>query len=254
MSSKKDFAAYLLGEGINYRSYDYMGSHRAENGYVFRVCAPDADRAFLVGDFNGWGDDIPLRRISASGIWEGFAHSHKIAAGDKYKYRIHKGDDVFYLPDPYSTHAATTPETASLIPCDDDYAWNDGGWMSFRKKYAFESYRLPMNVYGIHLASWKRYSDGAPLELDKLAAELAPYVKQMGYTHIELVPHRSAECFDDAFFSPESLYGVSGCLKAFVDHMHMAGIGVIFDLDMSRFFKNRYVYASYSGYTLVATK
>ena len=115
MATQKDIAAYLFHEGTNYNAHDYMGVHRESGGYVFRVWAPNADRVFLVGDFNEWSEDIPLHKVTLGGVWETAVFSKKISVGDKYKFKIYNGARVLYKADPYARVAGAPPETASLI-------------------------------------------------------------------------------------------------------------------------------------------
>ena len=253
VGSVKDIAAYLFHEGINYNSYDYLGVHQKDDGYVFRVWAPGAECVFLVGDFNSWGEDIPLVRITDGGIWEAFVGGDRVSSGHKYKYKIYRYGEALYKADPYCTCTAAPPETASLIPNECDYIWRDSGWLAFRKSVAPSYYSLPMNVYELHLGSWNRHGDGSPLGFDELARELAPYVKQMGYTHVEIMP--IAEYPNDAswgyqvcsYFSPTARYGSAEQFKGFVDSMHEAGIGVILDWVPAHFPKDSHGLVEFDG-------
>lgn len=249
----KDIAAYLFHGGINYKAYNYLGLHRNAGGYTFRVWAPGADEVRLVGDFNGWSDGLPLTRITDGGIWEIFVEDDSISLGDKYKYKIRRGERFIYKADPFCRHTPAPPETASLISDEKEYVWRDDGWLAFRKKMAPSYYSLPMNVYELHLGSWKRREDGSMLGYDELARELAPYVKQMGYTHVEIMP--IAEYPNDAswgyqtcsYFSPTARYGTAEQLKSFVDSMHEAGIGVILDWVPAHFPKDDHGLCEFDG-------
>lgn len=253
MRSKKDLAVCLFHEGMNYNAYDYMGVHKVRSGYVFRLWAPGADKVLLTGDFNDWGESIPLLKTTDGGIWETAVNGRTVSPGDKYKYKIYRGDKIYYKADPYATCTAPPPETASLIPDFEKYEWHDSGWMNFRKKTARDYYSLPMNVYELHLGSWNRHDYSTPLNYTELARELAPYVKQMGYTHIEIMP--IAEYPNDAswgyqacsYFSPTARYGSAKQFKCFVDSMHEAGIGVILDWVPAHFPKDSHGLYEFDG-------
>lgn len=249
-------AAYLFHEGSNFSSYDYLGAHKREDGYVFRVFAPRADRIFLTGDFNDWGDNIPLRKITADGIWETVVYGNRIRIGDRYKYKIHSCGRVVYKADPYAREAGRTPESASVIPSESGHVWRDGGWLEYRRLAKSEIAKRPLNVYELHLGSFMHKEDGGVLSYSELARELAPYVKQMGYTHVQLLP--LAEYCDDAsagyspccFFAPTSRYGGAEELCEFVDSMHEAGIGVILEWVPMRFSMDEHGLAAFDGEAL----
>lgn len=253
MRTQNEMAAYLFHEGTNYTSEDYLGVHKTGSGYVFRVFAPNAQKVFLVGDFNGWSEDTRLYKVSAGGVWETFVEGKKVAAQQRYKFKIYGNGAVCYRADPYARCTDKMPETASLIPSECEYSWKDGGWLAFRKKVAPEFYSLPMNVYEIHLGSWKRHEDGTPFSYTELARELAPYAKQMGYTHIQLMP--IAEYPYDAswgyqvcsFFAPTARYGSVNDFKSFIDSMHEAGLGVVLDFTMLAFPKDEHGLYRFDG-------
>jgi 1,4-alpha-glucan branching enzyme len=253
MEKINDMAEYLFHQGTNYRAYEYLGAHKTDDGYVFRVWAPNADRIFLAGDFNNWGEDAPLERISEGGIWEITLGNDRISAGNKYKYKIYGCGQVHFKADPYATEAGLPPETASVVPTQSEYEWRDGGWLAYRKKNAGKFYSLPMNIYELHMGSWKRHEDGTPFSYTELARELAPYVKQMGYTHIEMMPiteypfEGSWGYQVSSYFAPTSRYGTSDELKGFIDSMHEAGIGVILDWVPAHFPKDRFGLYEFDG-------
>ena len=253
MERKNDMASYLFHQGTNYFAYEYMGCHKIEGGYVFRVWAPNADCIFLTGDFNSWSESAPLSRITEGGIWEIELCDGSVKAGDKYKYKIYGCGQVHYKADPYAFFAETPPDTASVVCDPSEYAWKDDGWLKFRQKTATEFYSQPMNIYELHLGSWKRHEDGTPLSYVELARELAPYVKQMGYTHIELLPV-TEHPFDGSwgyqvtsYFAPTARYGSPDDFRAFVDKMHEAGIGVILDWVPAHFPKDRHGLFEFDG-------
>ena len=253
MERKNDIAPYLFHQGTNYSAYEYMGVHKTENGYVFRVWAPNADCIMLTGDFNGWEEGMPMSRITEGGIWAIEVKDGSVKDGDRYKYKIYGCGQVHYKADPYANAAELPPETASVVCTQSDYKWKDNGWLKFRKQKAGEFYRQPMNIYELHLGSWKRHEDGTPLSYVELARELAPYVKQMGYTHIELLPV-TEHPFDGSwgyqvtsYFAPTSRYGSPDEFRAFVDKMHEAGIGVILDWVPAHFPKDRHGLYEFDG-------
>ncbi len=253
MEQKNDIAPYLFHQGTNYSAYEYMGVHKTERGYVFRVWAPNADCVMLAGDFNDWSESLPMRRITEGGIWEIEVSDGSVKDGDKYKYKIYGCGQVHYKADPYANAAELPPETASVVYTKNDYKWKDKGWLDFRRSNAQDFYGKPMNIYELHLGSWKRHEDGTPLSYTELARELAPYVKQMGYTHIELLPV-TEHPYDGSwgyqvtsYFAPTSRYGTPDEFRAFVDKMHEAGIGVILDWVPAHFPKDRHGLYEFDG-------
>ncbi len=253
MAKVGDMAAYLFHQGTNYKAYDYLGVHKTEKGYVFRVWAPNAERIFVVGDFNEWLESHPMELVTKGGVWEAVLSEEMVRLGDKYKYKIYGGGKVVCKSDPYGIEAELPPDTASVIGNIDDYKWRDGGWLAHRKKKAGSFAREPMNVYEIHLGSWKRHEDGSYYTYRELASELAPYVKQMGYTHIELMPVMEHP-FDGSwgyqvcsYYAPTSRYGSPTDFMAFVDSMHEAGIGVILDWVPAHFPKDEHGLYEFDG-------
>ncbi len=251
-----NMAPYLFHQGTNYHSSDYLGAHPTAEGYVFRVWAPNAAQVFVVGDFCGWDTGIALQRITSGGVWEGFAPN--AADGMLYKFRIvcHDGR-VLYKADPYGRMMECPPATASRL-YESHYAWRDKTWLSFRKKVMKDGgfRHQPINIYELHLGSWQRHDDGTYLSYEELARELAPYVKQMGYTHIELMPVMEHP-FDGSwgyqvsgYFAPTTRYGTPDDFRAFVDTMHEAGIGVILDWVPAHFPKDAHGLYEFDGQPL----
>ncbi len=246
-------APYLFHQGTNYYAYEYLGVHKTDEGFVFRVWAPNADAIMLVGDFNGWSDSLPLERINDGGIWAVEVKDGSVKLGDKYKYKIYGCGQMHYKADPYARRAELPPETASVVECESDYKWRDGGWLEYRKKHAVQFYKEPMNIYELHLGSWKRHEDGTPYSYLELARELSTYVKQMGYTHIEIMPV-TEHPFDGSwgyqvgsYFAPTARYGTPDEFRCFVDTMHEAGIGVILDWVPAHFPKDRFGLYEFDG-------
>ena len=222
----------LIQQDIEYMSYEYMGCHKKNTEYYFRVWAPVADSVFLVGDFCGWRQGIAMKKTTENGIWEVAIPETEASVGDKYKYKVYGKGEVHYKSDPYAFWSESLPNTASII-YDEAYQWKDIGWIQFRKSIGSSLDRYPINIYELDLGSWKHHEDGSVYSYRDIATELAPYIKQMGYTHIEIMP--IAEGYFDSnckyqissFFAPSSKFGTPADFKAFVDAMHEAGIGVI---------------------------
>ncbi len=234
---QNDSALYLFHEGTNYKTYEYMGAHRTEDGYVFRLWAPGAQAVFIVGLFNNWDETDPMVPIGSSGVWEGRIPADRFGDGYGYKYKLHTKKGVLYKADPYAFYAELQPNTASRFWDLAGFSWHDQVWMEQRRrKYTRGTcQRQPINIYELHAASWMRHPDGTLLSYRELAEELAPYVLQMGYTHVELMPIMEYP-YDGSwgyqvtgYFAPTSRMGTPQDFMAFVDHMHGAGIGVLLD-------------------------
>ena len=239
--------------GISHTSYDYFGVHENGDKFTFRVFAPKATKVMLTGDFNRWQDDILLKRIDDSGVWQADLPLDMIFHGNRYKYRIYGCGHLYYKSDPYAYALSESPDSSSIIRKKDEYKWKDGGWLAYRAKYQKNISTQPVNIYELHLNSWKNNGRGGALNYKDYARELAPYVKQMGYTHVSLLPIN--EFFDGdkinyvprGLFAPTSKYGSPDDLKAFVDKLHEAGIGVIFDIPIVNFLKEKYKLFDSSG-------
>lgn len=233
-------------EGTSHTSYDYFGVHEQNDSFVFRVFAPKAMQVMLTGDFNNWQDDISLKKIDDSGIWQTELPTEMIFHGNRYKYRISGCGHLYYKSDPYAYAISKSPDCSSIIRKKDEYKWKDNGWLAYRSKYQKKIMSQPVNIYELHLSSWKKNGNGGALNYKDYARELAPYVKQMGYTHVSLLPIN--EFFDGdkinyvprGLFAPTSKYGTPDDLKAFVDKLHEAGVGVIFDIPIVSFLKEKY--------------
>ena len=215
-------------------AYRYLGCHRLEDGsgYVFRVWAPHAAAVHVVGDFNFWNaEDLPMRKLDG-GVWE--AVSAYAKEGQAYKYCVQgRSGRTVYKTDPYGNRCCALPETSSIIDPPDGFCWHDSAYRARMTKQS--AIRRPVNIYEVHAGSWKRHDDGSYLNYEELAAELVPYVKDMGYTHIELLPIMEYP-YDPSwgyqvtcYFAPTHRYGTPKQLMQFVDACHQAGIGVILD-------------------------
>ncbi len=232
------FQTYLFNSGDNFKSYEMLGSHKVKidgvDGWRFAVWAPKAVSVRVVGDFNGWnGYDKMLERIETSGVWYGFFTD--IEEGMLYKYAIEAEDgETYYKADPYAVKSELRPGTASVTKdISNNYKWGDKAWISARGKNS--TLTEPMNIYEIHIGSWKIHDDGSFYTYRELADELVPYVKKMGYTHIELMPITEYP-FDGSwgyqvtgFFSATTRYGESEDLKYLIDKCHKNHIGIIMD-------------------------
>lgn len=246
---KEEFLYYFRrGEETN--AYRYLGCHEKDGGFVFRVWAPNAKSVSLVGDFNSWKTDNIYMREIGGGIWEAECKSAKTY--DNYKYAIEKRDGTRVLKsDPYAFHTATRPENASKIYPLCEYKWTDGEYIKNRGE--FSSVSSPMNIYEVHLGSWQRHSDSNPLNYRLLADRLSEYVKDMGYTHIEIMPVTEYP-YDPSwgyqvtgYFAPTSRYGTPEDFFYFVDTMHNRGIGVIADWVGAHFPKDEYALREFDG-------
>lgn len=235
-NSENDVPLYLFHEGSNSNAYEYFGSHRKnKNTVVFRVWAPDAKNVSVTGDFNDWSEtENPMKPLKNSGgVWE--AEIKNIKPYDMYKYCITAADGRTLMKcDPYGFHMETRPGTATkYYEIDDCYEWHDEKWVEGRNgKNIYES---PVNIYEIHAGSWKQYDDGNFYSYRALADALVPYVKKMGYTHIEFMPLTEYP-FDGSwgyqvtgYFAATSRYGDPKDLMYLVDKCHENGIGVILD-------------------------
>ena len=213
-------------------AFRYMGCHFADGGAVFRVWAPKAESVSVVGDFNFWNEqDLPMQKIS-DGVWEAF--SVYAQPGGAYKYCVigQNGRKV-YKTDPYGTRCKALPDTSSVLEPPDSFVWHDGAYRARRKKQ--NALNRPLNIYEVHAGSWKRHADGSAYSWDDLTAELIPYVKDMGYTHIELLPIMEYP-YDPSwgyqvtcYYAPTHRYGTPEQLMRFVEECHRQSLGVILD-------------------------
>ena len=256
MKKENDMASYFFHQGTNYTAYDYLGFHIENAIAIFRVWAPNAEQVFLVGDFNGWQNYHPMEKITEGGVWEITLPKDTVSDGDCYKYKIVSSGRELLKSDPYGYSAELPPNTATRINSIDDYRWRDSGWMRYRQSKQGKMHTEPMNVYEIHLGSWKRHADGSYYSYAELASELAPYVKQMGYTHIELLPVMEHP-FDGSwgyqicsYYAPTARFGTPKDFMAFVDSMHEAGVGVILDWVPAHFPKDEHGLYEFDGQPL----
>ena len=239
-----EFDLHLLGEGTHYQKYEKFGAHvrtiEGVRGVSFAVWAPNALRVSVVGDFNHWdGRMHPMRLRGASGCWELFIPGLGEGAIYKYEIRSRLGPIPFLKSDPYGFFAEVRPNSASVVATLDKHKWADADWMQSRDKQNWLA--SPMSIYELHLGSWRRKPGDAMLSYRELAAELIPYVKQMGYTHIELLPVMEHP-YDGSwgyqtvgYYAATSRYGRPEDLMELIDRCHQAGIGVFLDWTPAHF-------------------
>ena len=247
---------YLFHQGTNMKAYDFMGVHKAvidgKEGTVCRVWAPNAQGVSIAGDFNNWDtEEYPLHRISDGGVWEIFLpFVMEIYTSYKFCVQTQQGYEVM-KSDPYAYHYETRPGNASKYYDIEGFPWTDAAW--FKKKQKTPHYSSPVNIYEVHIGSWRRFEDGCTYSYDKLADELIPYVKEMGYTHIELMPVTEYP-FDGSwgyqvtgYFAPTSRYGTPKDFMSFIDRCHDAEIGVILDWVPAHFPRDEFGLAKFDG-------
>ena len=244
--------AFLAGQAV--RAQDYLGAHPAEldgqPGYVFRVWAPRAKAVCVMGAFNAWNEtDQPLSPVGG-GVWEGFVPG--LERYDTYKFAVHTADGrVLAKADPYAFHAETRPGNASKLYDLSGYVWGDELWMKYRREHPV--YHNPLNIYEVHLGSWRRTGAGEFLSYRTIAEYLVPYVKEMGFTHVELMPITEHpldmswgyQC--TGYFAATSRFGTPHDLMWLIDQLHQAGVGVILDWVPAHFPKDAFGLYEFDG-------
>ncbi len=235
LSNPNDFPLYLFYQGKNSEAYKFFGVHSSKKGkkriYTFRVWAPNAVSVSVVGDFNNWDRSYNRMELIADGIWE--VQIADLSQYDAYKYSIEAKDGRILLKaDPYASHYETRPGTASKI-YESSYKWNDSSWYEAKNKNII--YKSPVNIYEVHLSSWKNYGEDVFLDYVTFAKEIIPYLKKMSYTHVEFMPLTEYP-FDGSwgyqvtgYFAPTSRYGTPDDFRTMVDMFHAEGIGIILD-------------------------
>ena len=250
---------YLLGEGRHHDEYQKMGAHPREMegiaGVAFAVWAPNAQRVSVVGEFNAWdGRRHPMRKRIGAGVWELFIPA--LQRGDVYKYELlgAHGERLPLKTDPLSFYQEVAPATASIVHGLPQYDWQDGDWLAKRQdKQALDA---PMTAYEIHLGSWRTAGDGAPLDYDAIADYLIPYLEEMAFTHVELMPvteHPFAGSWGYqpiGMFAPTSRFGTPEAFARFVDRLHQAGFGVIIDWVPAHFPSDAHGLVNFDGTAL----
>lgn len=242
---------YLFNNGTNYKAYKFFGNHKInKDKFAFRVWAPNATAVSVVGDFNSWDNNANKCKLVAPGIWEAIVKGVNIY--DCYKYAVTSPTGVVHLKaDPYAVHQETRPGTGSKVYELHNYSWGDEAWQ--KKKENQNILAQPINIYEVHFGSWKRHDDGNFLTYREMAEQLVPYVKDMGYTHIEMLPIMEYP-YDGSwgyqvtgYFAATSRYGLPEDLMYFVDCCHKAGIGVILDWVPAHFPKDAFGLYEFDG-------
>ena len=252
ITKSKEMPVYLFHQGTNAHAWELLGAHRQLNGKTnFCTWAPHAAAISVVGDFNGWDAAAnPMTRLNEQGLWGAtveLTHDY-----DCYKYQIITANGrTLYKADPFAFHTQTPPENASKIYRLAGYRWHDAEWMTERA--AQDARSLPVNIYELHIGSWRRNADGNYYSYLQLAEELPTYLTEMGYTHVELLPPTEYP-YDGSwgyqvtgYYAPSSRYGTPHDFMALVDALHEAGIGVIMDWVPAHFPKDEFGLYEYDG-------
>ncbi len=245
---------YHYHNGSSTHAFEFLGCHPEErdgvSGFVFRVWAPKAQKISVVGDFNFWnGEDLPMTRVSQS-IWAAWSPNPKV--GDAYKYLVvGASGQAVHKADPLGFRTAKAPDTSTVIWEQGKYKWSDSLWLARQAKR--QPLKSPINIYELHLGSWKQKEDGSLYTYREIAPMLAAYVKEMGFTHVELMPLAEYP-YDPSwgyqvthYFAPTSRYGQPDDLKFLVDTLHKAGIGVLLDWVPAHFPKDLYGLYEFDG-------
>ena len=218
---------WLARAGRHEQLYAKLGAHRVDGGVRFAVWAPNAQYVSVIGDFNDWdAKRDQLQPVDSTGIWEGIVEN--AATGQRYKYHL----DGREKADPMAFESELPPKSASVI-FESEYAWQDADWIAARNEQ--EQLERPMTTYELHAPSWRRAPDGSGLGWRALADQLAPYIRDLGFTHVELLPvmhHPFQGSWGyqvTGFYATASTMGSPDDFRYFVDHMHANGIGVLLD-------------------------
>ena len=246
---------HLLGEGRHHDAWHVLGAHTCVvdgvAGCQFAVWAPGVQRVSVIGDFNSWdGRSYPMRSCGQTGVWELFIPD--LQAGWGYKYEIlGRHGQLMTKADPYAQQTFMRPETASCIPAVSHHAWQDRDWLTQRAQFDWQ--HKPISMYELHVGSWRRHPDGRFYNWAELAASLIPYLTDLAYTHIELLPvaeHPLDESWGyqvSGYFAPTARFGTPDDFRVFVDACHQAGLGVILDWVPAHFPKDDFALARFTG-------
>ena len=255
-----NLAAYYFHQGTNYTAYDYMGCNLRKDGnkfvYTFRTWAPSAERVEVVGDFTGWNNPKPLRRITDKGIWECEYISTEPIENSAYKFLITRNGRSVFKGDPYARYSKGGADGASIV-FTSKYKWGDSLWMKARKKKTSQNPKgylsTPINIYEVHFGSFMRHEDDSYYTYREMADVLVPYLKYMGYTHVEFLP-LAEHPFDGSwgyqvcgFYAPTSRFGTPDDFRYLIDQMHKNGIGVIMDWVPAHFPKDEWGLYEFDG-------
>jgi 1,4-alpha-glucan branching enzyme len=249
----------LFAGGYHVEAWRMLGAHPARfdnvSGVRFAVWAPNAERVSLVGTFCAWdGRRLPMRVLGSSGVWELFVPGMPLGTQYKYELRNRATGAITLRSDPYGFATEMRPATASIVTDQLSHAWQDNTWMHRRLQQDW--LHAPMSIYEVHAGSWQRHADGGFLNFRELAAQLIPYVKRMGYTHIELMPVTEHPLDDSwgyqttGYFAPSSRFGSPDDLKFFIDGCHQQGIGVLLDWVPAHFPRDEHALARFDGTAL----
>jgi 1,4-alpha-glucan branching enzyme len=254
-----DFDLHLFAEGKHWHIYRILGAHRARiddvQGVRFAVWAPSAERVSVVGDFNNWDGRCHAMQVrGGSGVWELFMPG--LSVGQPYKYEIRTRDhgNILLKTDPYGQQFEHRPATASRVPAQQPYSWEDAAWM--QQRHDSDWLKDPVSIYEVHLGSWKRDEHGNFLNYRQLATEMVEHVIQAGFTHIELLPitehplDASWGYQTTGYFAPTSRFGEPDDFRFFVDHCHQHNIGVLLDWVPAHFPRDSHGLASFDGTAL----
>jgi len=254
-----EFDRHLFAEGKHWHIYQKLGAHQHTvdgiAGVLFAVWAPNAGRVSVVGDFNRWdGRCHPMRNLGSSGLWELFIPG--LAAGCLYKFEIfsRQTEQLLVKTDPYGQQFELRPQTAAIVVAENTYSWQDGDWMDKRNQHDW--LHEPMSIFEVHLGSWRRHGNGDFLTYRELANQLVPYVKDLGFTHIELLPitehplDASWGYQTTGYFAPTSRFGTPDDFRFFVDACHQSNIGIILDWVPAHFPKDSFALARFDGSAL----
>ena len=254
-----DFDQQLFSSGNHWHIYKKLGAHLHSinkiDGVSFAVWAPNAQRVSVIGDFNQWdGRCNPMRCLSNSGIWEIFIPGLEVGSVYKFEVLSKQNDEITVKTDPYGQQFELRPKTASIVTDPTRYKWSDSQWMKDRKNHNW--LHKPMSMYEVHLGSWKRDAQGNFLNYRQFASELVKYVKDMGFTHIELLPitehplDASWGYQATGYFAPTSRHGTPDDFRYFVDICHQNDIGIILDWVPAHFPKDAFALAQFDGTAL----
>jgi 1,4-alpha-glucan branching enzyme len=254
-----DMDIHLFAEGSHQHIYQKLGAHlhRVDhvNGVLFAVWAPNAERVSVVGDYNHWNGRVNSMRCRGnSGVWELFVPGLGIGARYKYEIRYAEGGVIALKADPYAQRSELRPKTASIVDGESTFDWSDQLWMEHRRHWDWQ--HAPLSVYELHAGSWKRADDGSFMSWKTLAHSLIPYVKELGFSHIELMPiaeHPLDESWGyqcTGYYAPSSRFGCPDDLRYFIDCAHRYNIGIIIDWVAGHFPKDDHGLAQFDGTAL----